>query len=60
MFRFFLNFVLALLLLPVETIITHWLMDNEKKLPDPKPSFDETIHIPDEILEENESGASLK
>jgi ligand-binding sensor domain-containing protein len=59
-FRFFLNFVLALLLLPVETIITHWLMDNEKKLPDPAPSFDETIHIPDEVLEENESGASLK
>jgi hypothetical protein len=29
--RFFLNFLLALLLLPVETIITHWLMDDEKK-----------------------------
>ncbi|MGC1243408.1 MAG: two-component regulator propeller domain-containing protein [Chryseosolibacter sp.] len=29
-FRFFLNFLLALLLLPVETIITHWLMDDEQ------------------------------
>lgn len=31
-FRFFLNFILALLLLPVETLITHWLMDGEKRL----------------------------
>jgi len=30
-FRFFLNFILALLLLPVETIITHWMMEGEKK-----------------------------
>ena len=29
-FRFFLNFVLALLLLPVETIITHWMMSDDK------------------------------
>jgi ligand-binding sensor domain-containing protein len=35
-FRFFLNFLLALLLLPVETLITHWLMDDEKKLQDSK------------------------
>ena len=28
-FRFFLNFLLALLLLPVETLITHWLMDKK-------------------------------
>ncbi|MEO5599920.1 MAG: two-component regulator propeller domain-containing protein [Cyclobacteriaceae bacterium] len=28
-FRFFLNFILALLLLPVESLITHWLMDVE-------------------------------
>ena len=28
-FRFFLNFLLALLLLPVETLITHWLMDRQ-------------------------------
>jgi ligand-binding sensor domain-containing protein len=31
-FRFFLNFILALLLLPVESIITHWLMGEERKL----------------------------
>lgn len=31
-FRFFLNFVLALLLLPVETLITHWLMDDPKRI----------------------------
>jgi hypothetical protein len=30
-FRFFLNFILALLLLPVESLITHWLMDVEIK-----------------------------
>ncbi len=30
-FRFFLNFLLALLLLPVESLITHWLTDDEKK-----------------------------
>src|SRR5688500_1918806 len=28
-FRFFLNFLLALLLLPVETLITHWLMEHK-------------------------------
>lgn len=28
-FRFFLNFLLALLLLPVETLITHWLMESK-------------------------------
>ena len=28
-FRFFLNFLLALLLLPVETLITHWLMERK-------------------------------
>jgi len=28
-FRFFLNFILALLLLPVESIITHWMMNRE-------------------------------
>ena len=29
-FRFFLNFVLALILLPVETLVAHWLMDRQK------------------------------
>lgn len=28
-FRFFLNFLLALLLLPLETLITHWLIRND-------------------------------
>jgi ligand-binding sensor domain-containing protein len=33
-FRFFLNFLLALLLLPVETLITHWLMDDKPGIED--------------------------
>lgn len=53
-FRFFLNFVLALLLLPVETIITRWLMDDEKKLPLPPSPIAETVREGDEVLEENE------
>lgn len=45
-FRFFLNFVLALLLLPVETLITHWLMD------DPKPVDQVHAATPDSAPEE--------
>jgi ligand-binding sensor domain-containing protein len=29
-FRFFLNFILALLLLPVETVISHWLLERRE------------------------------
>lgn len=44
-FRFFLNFVLALLLLPVETIITHWMMSDDKTQ---KPSSEpEPVSIPE-------------
>jgi ligand-binding sensor domain-containing protein len=59
-FRFFLNFVLALLLLPVETIITRWLIDNDKNAPSTPPAAAETLHIPDEVLEENEFGTQQK
>lgn len=50
-FRFFLNFLLALLLLPVETLITRWLTDDERKL---KASvLSKTIDLPEAILEED-------
>jgi hypothetical protein len=50
-FRFFLNFLLALLLLPVETLITHWLLDDERKLK--AAAFSKTIDEPEAILEED-------
>lgn len=52
--RFFLNFLLALLLLPVETIITHWLMDDEKKAEMPAHS----VAAPEEVYEEENIEAS--
>lgn len=52
--RFFLNFLLALLLLPVETIITHWLMDDEKKEEAPTAS----VAAADEVYEEENMEAT--
>lgn len=52
-FRFFLNFVLALLLLPVETIITHWLMDEEIKSKRAASAAAEKIADPEEVYEED-------
>ena len=49
-FRFFLNFVLALLLLPVETLITHWLMDNKGGLGETIETDAVTLNTP--VLEE--------
>ncbi len=52
-FRFFLNFVLALLLLPVETIITHWLMNDERKFEQVQVGKD--VELSETVLEENAS-----
>lgn len=54
-FRFFLNFILALLLLPVETIITHWMMDGKKDTEISSPP--QTVAVPDKVMEANEVGS---
>jgi hypothetical protein len=51
-FRFFLNFLLALLLLPVETLITHWLMDDEQKLKEAAAARLHAVGQPEEVYEE--------
>ncbi|MEX2234579.1 MAG: two-component regulator propeller domain-containing protein [Cyclobacteriaceae bacterium] len=51
-FRFFLNFLLALILLPVETIIAHWLTRDEKKLRKDGESISEKVMHPENVFEE--------
>lgn len=48
-FRFFLNFLLALLLLPVETLITHWLMESKMRT-----RREESAPVEEAVLQENE------
>lgn len=56
-FRFFLNFILALLLLPVEGIITHWLLSNEKK----RLEITDSLSVfPEELQEEFPAEAAMK
>lgn len=53
-FRFFLNFVLALLLLPVETLITHWLMEDPKRVED-ADAAPADVSEPEEVTVEEDS-----
>lgn len=53
-FRFFLNFVLALLLLPVETLITHWLMDDPKRIEEAQ-AVAADVSAPEEVTVEEDN-----